>query len=311
MRFLIRIALRIDIGCILRGDGAKCQCYSLSDNALRTQEQSPQCLKACLFPKSAEPGIGKDVAGTVGRPARRIHLAVRFHDRVVIVDFAAPLPKVTNQFLARVELRASRLVAIEVTDQTNPERDVVEIVAVHVTAVDLTPPAVTHFDLTIAGRRSVADYEMISESILHSADVPMVVIENGGVPLSRAAVVYDNVLPASTRNRGTVDCRSHRRCEISITSATAAATTTEKSRPKTARPLITVFFDRQLFRCFDRCGDCRCRRRRLRGDWHSYGMRSRRRFARRWSFSRDGRSVFCFRGRWLFPLRFGWRFLGA
>ena len=169
---------------------------------------------------------------------------MRFHDRVVIVDFAAPLPQVTNQFLARVKLRASRLVAIEVTDQTNPERDVVEIVAVHVTAVDLTPPAVAHFDLTIAGRCSVADHEMISESVLHSPDAPMVIVEHGRVPLSCAAVVHDDVLPASTRNRGTIDCRSHRCCEILITSSTRAVTSTEKARPKTARLLITIFFDR-------------------------------------------------------------------
>jgi hypothetical protein len=203
-----------------------------------------QRLKPFLFLKSSEPGIRKDVARTVGGPARRIHFPVRFHDRVVIVDFAAPLPQVTNQFLARIELCAHRLVAIEVPHQTNAECNIVEIIAVHVAAVDLPPPAVTYFDLAIASRCSVADHEMISESILHSADVPMVVIENRGVPLSRAAVVYDNVLPASTRNRGTVDCRSHRCCEISISSATTAATTAEKSRPKTARPFITVFFDR-------------------------------------------------------------------
>ncbi len=213
-------------------------------NVLRRREQSLQRLKAFLFLKSAEPGIGKDVARTVGRPARRIHFAVRFHDRVVIVDFAAPLPEVTNQFLARVELRARRLVAIEIADQTNAEADVVEIVAVHVAAVDLPPPAVTHFDLTIAGRCPVADHEMISESILHSADVPMVIIEHGGVPLSCAAVVDDDVLPASTCNRGTIDCRSHRCCEISITSPTTAVTSAEKARPKTARLLITIFFDR-------------------------------------------------------------------
>lgn len=169
---------------------------------------------------------------------------MRFHDRVVIVDFAAPLPQVTNQLLARVELRARRLDAIEIADQTNPERDVVEIVAVHVTAVDLTPPAVAHFDLTIAGRCSVADDEMISESILHSANVPMVIIEHGGVPLSCAAVVHDDVLPASTSNRGAIDCGSHRCGEISITSPTTAAISAEEARPKTARLLITIFFNR-------------------------------------------------------------------
>ena len=169
---------------------------------------------------------------------------MRLNDWVVIAHLAATLPQVTDQFLARVELCARRLVAIEVADQTNAECNVVQIIAVHVTAIDLPPPAVTHLDLTIAGRCSVADHEMISESILHSADVPMVVIENAGVPLSCAAVVHDNVLPTRSRNRGTIDCRPHRCCEISITSATTAATSAEKARPKTARLLITIFFDR-------------------------------------------------------------------
>ena len=69
--------------------------------------------------KSAKPGIRKNVAGTVSWPARWIHLAMRFYDWVMIVDFTATLSQVTNQFLARVELRARRLGAIEVAHQTD------------------------------------------------------------------------------------------------------------------------------------------------------------------------------------------------
>ena len=168
--------------------------------------------KAFLFLKSAEPGIGKDVTRTVGRPARRIHFAMRFHDWVVIVDFAAPLPQVTNQLLARVELRASRLVAIEVTDQTNPERDVVEIIAVNVATIDLPAPAISDFDLTIAGGSSIADHEMISESVLHSANMPVVIIERGRVSLTRSAVVHHDKLPATARDRRTIDLGADGAC---------------------------------------------------------------------------------------------------
>jgi len=50
---------------------------------------------------------------------------MRFDDRVAIVDLAATLPQVVDEFLAALKLRARRLVAIEIADQTNAERDVI------------------------------------------------------------------------------------------------------------------------------------------------------------------------------------------
>ena len=111
-------------------------------------------------------------------------------------------------------------------------------------AVDLPTPAIADFDLTIAGRSAVADYEMVSKSVLHSAKMPVVIIERGSVALTRSAVVHDDVLPASKCNRGAIDCRSRRCGEVSITSPTTAATSAEKARPKTPRLLVTIFFDR-------------------------------------------------------------------
>jgi hypothetical protein len=43
------------------------------------------------------------------------------------------------------------LVAIEVAHKTNPERDIVQIIAMHVTAIDLTAPAIAYLDLAVAG----------------------------------------------------------------------------------------------------------------------------------------------------------------
>ena len=76
---------------------------------------------------------------------------MRFHDRIMIVDLAAALAEITDQFFATVELRARRLVAVKISDQANAERDVVEIITVDVAAVHLSPPTVAHFDLTISG----------------------------------------------------------------------------------------------------------------------------------------------------------------
>ena len=121
----------------------------------------------------------------------------------MIAHFAATLPEVTNQFFATIELRAGRLVSIEIPDQTNSKRDVVEIIAVNVAAVDLPPPTIAYFDLAIAGRGSVADHKVISEPVLHSAKMPMVIIESGCISLTRPAVMDDDKLPATTRHRRT------------------------------------------------------------------------------------------------------------
>ena len=73
------------------------------------------------------------------------------HGNDASFGFAAAVPQIANEFLASIELRARWLVPIEITYQTNAERDVVQIIAVHVTAVDLTPPSVADFDLAIPG----------------------------------------------------------------------------------------------------------------------------------------------------------------
>lgn len=201
-------------------------------------------LQPSSFPKPAEPGIGKDVTRAVSGPARRIHFAVRLHDWITIAHLAATLSKITNQFLARIELRARRLVTIEVADQTNAKCNVVQIVAVDVTAIDLSSPAVSNLDLPVAGGRSVADHKMISETVLHAPDTPVIIIEDSSIPLSRAAVMHNDVLPAFPRDRCPIDRASHGCGQILITGAAAARPDTEKSGPETARPVVTIFFDR-------------------------------------------------------------------
>ena len=101
------------------------------------------------------------------------------------------------------------MIAIEITDQTNPERDVVQVIAVDVAAVDLSPPTVPYFDLAVAGRSSVANHEMISESVLHPAKMPVVIIERSRISLTRSAVVHDNVLPATPRDWRAIDLGAH------------------------------------------------------------------------------------------------------
>ena len=131
------------------------------------------------------------------------------HRDVASVGLAATFAQVTDEFFARVELRARRLVAIKIAYQTNAQRNVVQIIAVHVAAVDLASPAIAYFDLTVAGGSSVADHEMISEPVLHPPKMPVVIIERGRIPLTRSAVVHNNILPATPRDWRAIDLGAH------------------------------------------------------------------------------------------------------
>ena len=171
--------------------------------------------------KSAEPGVRKDVSRAISWPAWRIHLAMRPDRDIAPVDLAAALSQVANEFLTRFELCASWLVAIEIAHQTNTERNIVQIIAVHVAAIDLAAPAVAHFYLAVASRCSVADHEMISKAILHPADVPMVIIEYACVTLPGSTVVHDDELPASSFHRRAPDRFDHRSRQITVAAWTS------------------------------------------------------------------------------------------
>ena len=66
------------------------------------------------------------------------------------LGFAAAVSQKANEFLTCVELCARWLISIEIANETNAERDVVQIIAVHMPAVYLAPPSIADFDLAIA-----------------------------------------------------------------------------------------------------------------------------------------------------------------
>jgi len=57
---------------------------------------------------------------------------------------------------------------------------------------------------------------MISETIPHPSNMPMVIVENASVALSRTAVVHHNKLPPMPFHRGAPDRIDHRTCQIAI-----------------------------------------------------------------------------------------------
>ena len=109
---------------------------------------------------------------------------------------SAPFLEVLNQLFTGFQLGPGRLVAIEIADETNPEADVVHVIAVNMTAPGLASPAIANLDLPVAGRSAIADNEMISEAVPHSANVAVIVIEHPRASLPSPAVVDDDEFPA-------------------------------------------------------------------------------------------------------------------
>lgn len=169
---------------------------------------------------------------------------MRPDDGVVRIDFPAPLSQIIDQLFARLQLTARRLTAIEIAYQANAERDVVQIVAVHVPAVDLAPPAIAHFDLAVARRSAITDDEMIGEPVFHPTNMSVVIIENAGATLSRAAVVHDNELPAAAHDRRPVDFISHRPRKIPVSNFGSRPEPPATTRRRARRWFVTLITEK-------------------------------------------------------------------
>src|SRR5208337_4528018 len=94
----------------------------------------------------------------------------------------------------------------------NADRDIVEIIAVDMAAVDLPHPSVSDFNLAIARGGAVTNDEMVGKTVRHLAHMAMIIVEDAGVTLASTAVMHDDVFPSVTRDPRIVDrltdCRS-------------------------------------------------------------------------------------------------------
>src|SRR4029434_8738820 len=114
----------------------------------------------------------------------------------------------------RFELSARWFIAVEIADEADAKGDVIEVITMHMAALQLLPPAVANFDFAIARGRSVANDEMVGESILHVPNAAMVVFKGAGVALARPSVVDGDVAPAAFAHTRTVDLGTHRTAQI-------------------------------------------------------------------------------------------------
>ncbi len=163
---------------------------------------------APLVELPVQPGVGEPVAGAIGRHG--VDLLVRDDDGQPAVHPADALAQVGDEFVQGGVLVARGHVAVEIAHQADAQRDVVEVVAVDVAAVDLSRPARADLDLAVAGTRAVADHEMVRQPVRHVADVAVVVVESRRVSLPRLAVVNDDVLPSPGADVRAVDGVEHR-----------------------------------------------------------------------------------------------------
>lgn len=126
---------------------------------------------------------------------------MRTHYKRTTIAFPATLLKVTDQFFARIQLSSRWLITIEIANKTNPESNIVQVVAMHMATIDLTPPSVANFDLAIPRRGPVSDDKMIRKSVPHSTNLAMIIIKRARVPLTRTAVVNNDEFPTTLLDR--------------------------------------------------------------------------------------------------------------
>ena len=107
-------------------------------------------------------------------------------------------------------------VTIEIAYKADAEGDVIEVVARDMSAVDLAGPAIANFDLSIARGIAVSNDKMISESVLHFADIAVVVLKNTSISLAGSAVVNDDVFPTSALDLCAIYGLADGRCQVSV-----------------------------------------------------------------------------------------------
>jgi len=135
----------------------------------------------------------------------RVDLFVSEDDGVFPVDLPDPLPQVSDQLIESLILSLGGKIPIEIADQADTDRNVIQVIAVDVATGELAHPTIADFNLSVTGGRAIADNEMVSKPVRHLAHVPMIVIKNPRVPLSCSRIVHDGVLPAIAGDAGFIN----------------------------------------------------------------------------------------------------------
>ena len=120
-----------------------------------------------------------------------------FYDRWLSFDFSDAGAEVGAEFIECRELVFGRHVAVQVAYEADSKSDVVEVITRDMAAIDLPDPPIAHFNFAVAGGVAISNDEVVSESVLHFADITVVEVKNAGISLAGSAVVHNDVFPTS------------------------------------------------------------------------------------------------------------------
>ena len=201
---------------------------------------------------------------------------MRAYNDIVPVDFTATFPEVIDQLFARAELARRRLVPVKIADETDAERDIVQVIAMHMAALKLASPPVSHLDLSVPARSTVANDKMVGQPIGHAPNVPVIIIENARVALPRPTVVHHDELPPAAQNRRAIDLLANRARQIVVCDCRARPKPPAPPRRRSGwRGFITLLRQQPRFldvylRHVSR-SDIRFANKRLRRSWRRHG----------------------------------------
>jgi hypothetical protein len=134
---------------------------------------------------------------------------MRSDDGSPAFDLSDTIAQIADKFIEGAKLGPGRLVTIKITDQTDSDGNVVEVITGHVPAVELSCPARTNFNLAVARGSAIADDKVVGKAVLHLTHTTMIRIEDASVPLPGSAIVNDDVLPAPFLDSRSVNSSAH------------------------------------------------------------------------------------------------------
>ena len=157
------------------------------------------CIPKCRMKPTVREVLPRAVGGT------RVDLLVGVDDSSATLGFADAIPEVGYQFLECPDLGLGGPVTIKITDEADSESDVIQVVTSDMAAIELCCPAATYFDPAVTGAMSISDDEMVGQTVLHMTDSEVIDVKNPGISLTGAAVMDDDIFPATSSYRGSID----------------------------------------------------------------------------------------------------------
>lgn len=183
---------------------------SRAPHALNVKSMRLCAILSILIKAVVQPGVREVISWAVGWPAWRIDFPMRLHNGPLRINFSDSLAEIANELIERLKLLLSWLVMVEITDQADSESYVIQVVAMNMASINLSPPARAHLDLPVARGGPVSNDKLVGQAVRHLAHVGVIIFEGLGIALPGSAVVNHNVTPAGLLDWCLVDLLAQR-----------------------------------------------------------------------------------------------------